>query len=94
MLRVQHESSREGDQSSSAVNWALLNPRSPSNFPDRTRELRRKSGCVNETRFGFAERVARLAQTYSDAGLLKSSPLTGNGFAGWNHVVLHHLRIQ
>ena len=44
--------------------------------------------------FRFVKQVASLAQKHSAAGLLKVSNPTGNGFAGWKHVVLHHLRIH
>ncbi len=44
--------------------------------------------------FRFVKQVASLAQKHSAAGLLKISNPTGNGFAGWKHVVLHYLRIQ
>lgn len=47
-----------------------------------------------KTLFRFVKQVASLAQKHSAAGLLKISDPTGNGFAGWKHVVLHYLRIH
>jgi hypothetical protein len=38
--------------------------------------------------------VASLAQKHPAAGLLKISNPIGNGFAGWEHVVLHYLRVH
>jgi len=49
---------------------------------------------VPKVLFRFVKQVASLAQKHSAAGLLKISNPTGNGFAGWKHVVLHYLRIQ
>lgn len=49
---------------------------------------------MNKILFRFVKQVASLAQKHSDAGLLKISNSTGNGFAGWKHVVLHYLRIH
>jgi hypothetical protein len=49
---------------------------------------------VTKTLFRFVKQVASFAQKHSAAGLLKISRPTGNGFAGWKHVVLHYLRIH
>jgi IS5 family transposase len=49
---------------------------------------------MTKTLFRFVKQVASLAQKHSAAGLLGISKPTGNGFAGWKHVVLHYLRIH
>jgi len=49
---------------------------------------------VSKTLFRFVKQVASLAQKHSDAGLLKVSNPTGNGYAGWKHVVLHYFRVH
>lgn len=40
------------------------------------------------------KQVASLAQKHSAAGIIQISNPTGNGFAGWKHVVLHYLRVR
>jgi IS5 family transposase len=49
---------------------------------------------VTKTLFRFVKQVASLAQKHCDAGLVQVSDPSGNGFAGWKHVVLHYLRIH
>lgn len=49
---------------------------------------------MQKTLFRFVKQVASLAQKHCAAGLITVSDPTGNGFAGWKHVVLHYLRIE
>ncbi len=49
---------------------------------------------MQKTLFRFIKQVASLAQKHCAAGLVAISNPTGNGFAGWKHVVLHYLRIE
>ena len=56
--------------------------------------MKRKSEDVTKTLFRFVKQVASLAQKHSAAGLANISGPIGYGFAGWNHVVLHYLRIE
>ena len=49
---------------------------------------------MSKVLFRFVKQFASLAQKHSAAGLMNISNPIGNGFAGWNHVVLHYLRIE
>ena len=49
---------------------------------------------MQKTLFRFVKQAVSIARKLTDAALMQISHPAGNGVAGWNHAVLHFLRLN